>query len=489
METDFKCKILQNFNEHFDQVEDSSHAIAIKEIQKSGTKKKAFGMVIYATKNFYANDPEIDAEGHLFDEDNKVEHINKVLEFLKHLCEFTYGLEVDQIILGHEHGDKNKKCHFQIIIELKTETQKVILPGEFWIGLRNYIFMAQKARNPHALKLYCKKDGDFYYLYPDKAVKYVYKKDKKGEPTDKIDAFATVVQNPNMDKEDKMALLLNHEPTKAITMYKNIEYAIDKITSEVIPDFQWSFPEYMVGNSFYNLFEDWFNNQCKPDGLDRRRGLVIYGERNCGKSRFARSLVNHPSYYIEFSGLFNQNALLGKTPKLLILDDINHYKEDNKESWKRLMVGQTTNINDKYTNIHWTYEIPCILVTNNKNLFTNMLMDLEFKTVCNFFSIPKGTYIGPPGTEPKGFDQVIASLDPEMQEFLEFRRQKREKFINDKEEGSLNFKRERSRDRERDDDYEKLKKENERLKNQIDSYRKFQLATRGAVISDLFNDK
>jgi len=284
----------------------------------------------------------------------------------------------------------------------------------------------QKARNNHALNNYCKKDGDFIHLDESKKIKYVYKKDKKGEKTDKVDPWATVAGNRDiLNRQEAHEIILTHEPRTGITMYKNIDAALGALTHEKLPDFEWVYPEHMK-TAKYGLIEKWFNLYCAPEDMLRRKALVILGKRGCGKSEFAERLVNHEAYRVSVSGNFNAKDAEGKIPKLLILDDITHYDDANKECWKRLVVGQTTNINGKYCNLKWDYKVPCIILTNNKKMFKNLYLNPEFGNQCMYYAIPDGDFIGPEGTKPVEIDELEADMPDSLREYIEEEREKRE---------------------------------------------------------------
>lgn len=386
---DNEVGITQNKNKRYD-------------IAKTG--KSSFGAVIYADSSFYANDPEIDKTKSLPDRDN-------VLKFLDTYFRNEFKIECDQILAGHEYGSTNSKAHFQLVITLKQRFQGYLKPFSFTIQDFKYLIMFQVARNSYALKNYCKKDGDFFYLYPDKAISYVYKVDNKtGLNTTKIDVFSTIVRNKDLlDKSEKMDLLMTHEPRTAMTMYKNLEYAVDKTTGIDLPPFSFSFPDHMIGK--YYLIEYWYHKFCLPD-LPRRKALLLYSKKRAlGKTMFAMSLVNHESYVVVFRNNFNNFNIVGKIPKLLVLDDMNFYNSLNKETWKALVAGQKTAIRDCHCNEYWDYTVPCIITTNNLLMVKQMYRSNEFNTQVIMVEI--SDYIGPDGTQPTEFQVINHDLSPE----------------------------------------------------------------------------
>ena len=468
----FKYKGTEFSSGEFQQIEDSKDFIAVRTVERK--KCKAMGIVLYATKDEYSTDKEINKKIHLFGEDiqKKEEFVKRVFVFFQALNKVYYNFEIDNIIAGHEHGENNGKCHLQIIIEFKKETDLKMFPGEFYLNDINYIFMAQKARNSKALQNYCKKDGDFFYLYPDKAIRFIYKKDKKGIATDKLDAFATVVQNPELSKEEKMDLLLTYEPRTALTMYKNLEYAIDKQTTESVINFEWVYPGHLSGE-YRRVVTNWYNNYCVPD-LSRRKCLFIYGEPNCGKTQLAKRLVNHESYYVYCRSNFNSDDLANKSPKLLILDDMEFLNSKNHETFKALMSGEHTSIRDCYVNYAWKHMVPCIMITNKKSMFKYIYNHPEYKSRCVYLTISPGDYLGPPGTEPNNDCSMEGYIYPEMQNFIE----KTYEIRNDNESKTdfSDRKRDRSRDKEILELRNKnlnLEEENKKLLSMLSNYKNF----------------
>lgn len=407
------------------------------------TTTDTYGCVVYVDADYYCRNLSLTPEA--LNLTNQGIHIpysaSDVIKAVKNYIESKHPVEVKQIIAGHEHGAKNGKCHYQIIVYLKTKAKITIKPAQFNLngcpaeggigGTPNLLFMAQRAKNAYALKQYCMKDGQFTYLNPELAVKPVYKLNKNGEATNKIDCWATVYQNRALlGSEEAKDMILNGEPRTGITMFKNIEYALTSLIKEDVPEFAWNFPEHIKNSaeSRMQLITKWFFKYCQPENMDRRKGLMIYGVRGCGKSRFAESLVNHPKYLVSSSGVFNGKDVEQKDPKLLVLDDMNHYTKDNKECWKRLVVGQTTNIRDAYVNLSWKYKVPCIILTNNKQMFKNFALDSDFKTQVMLVDLSDGFYMGPPGSKPQEIDSIEHEILPETQKYIDEEVLKRENF-------------------------------------------------------------
>ncbi|AXH73950.1 MAG: replication-associated protein [Cressdnaviricota sp.] len=426
-----KIRVLQKkFTDEFNHLDDTTHFVSNKQVSQSNCS--SLGIVVYGNSSFYSVHP--------------LENKNKHLPWLVNDQDFYrflflsvfehFGKVPAQIVFGHEHGTNNQKCHLQICVTFSepfrgtfrpclvdfariTEDPLNELPNDF-----SLLFMAQKARNANALKNYCMKDGQFFYLYPDKAIQIVRKKDKQGN--EKVDAFATVVKNRDlMTQEQAQDLILTHDPRTGITMFKNVEYALQKMLKDDAPPFEWRFPEHLKGK--YPLVEKWYEDYCITD-LPRRKALLLYSKERClGKTTFATSLVNHEKYVAVFRNTFT-NPLPGQEPKLLVLDDMAPYNTDNKETWKALVASEPTAIRAAYTNFRWEYRVPCIITTNNLFLLKQLLFSSDFKHQICFQEITE--YMGPPDTQPKGMTTIQASISDETMFMLQkMQNESDEKFL------------------------------------------------------------
>lgn len=395
-------------NQNFKQFDDNDVGLVIKNKKRFHTK--SLGIVIYADTDFYDDNKDSNLTHHLPNRTQVILYIQQM--FLK-----RFKIEVKQIVCGHEHGKENGKCHFQIIVELQNNLLTFVKPSSFTLNGFKYLFMAQTARNNHALKNYCKKDGDFEYLFSDKVMKKVYKLDKEGNPTTNVDACLTLISNPQLTKEEKIDLMKTYAPHQVVNNFRNIEYFIEKNTVEDIPILQWNFPEHLKGK--YPLIEDWFFKYCVNHEEDKRcKALLLYSsKRALGKTRFAQSLVNHENYFVIFRNNFNNENLKDKNPKLLILDDMNFFTNNNKESWKALIAGEQCSIRDAYCNLQWNYRVPCIITTNNLIMINQIRHSDEFKTQIIIQEID--TYIGPPGTEPNDLFSIQEELSQNTLEKLQ----------------------------------------------------------------------
>lgn len=386
---------------------------------------KTWGFIIQRESNTYPDSNDERRTFHI--SDNFTGIINKLAEIIKE----HYKVELQQITGGHEHGKENQKCHLQICVQLTKSVYATLRPGNFELDGIKYLYLAQKAKNPYALINYCKKDGDFYYLFPEKVIKNVMKKDKDGNPTSKVDPYATIVNNKGViDANQAKEIISNHASRDFFMSNSNIVKAIDQLTKPQLPPPIWTFPEYL--KNFKNgILYTWFIQWCFPEDLTRRKALCLFSkERAMGKTTFAKNLINHEDYVVIFRNSFNPAAIQNKIPKLLILDDMQSYTDQNKETWKGLLASEKTSIRDCFCNFQWDYNIPCIVTTNNIALVTNMMLDDQFKTQIIIVEIED--YMGPPDTKKNEFKETEFYVSETIWKAVEEKKRAREEFIKEK---------------------------------------------------------
>lgn len=363
---------------------------------------ESIGMVFYMEKG-YSSNPDENSVYHIpfLNQGFYPKIIEKiVIDYLK--------VEVEQIVVGHEHGDLNKKCHLQTCIKFKKKFSKILNPG--FLVIENIdtfekvklLFMQQKAKNSKALWNYCLKDNDYEFLVPDKALKF--KKNKNGN----IDAFKTLVQNKeSLNKEEAENLILLHDPSKYFSSFINIQKALDKVFVETLEPFEWKQPFIPEGFTiptqnertlFKPIFEEWFKTYCLGNVL-RKKALCLYSkQRALGKTTFARSLVNDPGYILEYNHLFTDQKIQQRKDqlKLLLLDDV-IINRSNIQTWRSLIAGEKTTIRGLYLAETYDLNLPCIITTNDLEIVTRFVLDSTFNT--QVISVEIDSYIGPPETK------------------------------------------------------------------------------------------
>jgi ribosomal protein L24E len=373
-----------------------------------------------------------------FYKENKEENVN--LEIPVSHTDFMRAIEsyfndklknsqakVKNVLAGMEFGDDNGKCHFQCIVDFTCNARIQREPGSIFVNEHKILIMFQETKNHSKLVKYCKKQKHYKWL---REHELVFKKNSKGEETLKLDAFSTIYSNRDtMSKTEASELLFNHEARTYFTSYKNIESALSNILATPLPEFEWNFPEHL-DKTRYSMIYNWFVTYCIGNPT-RKKALLLYSkERAFGKTRFAKSLVNHEDYAVCFRNTFS-NVKLNTTPRLLILDDMNYTGGGDKtEIWKALVAGEKTTIRDAYVHYEWEHEIPCIITTNNEGLFIFMANSPVFKTQVLLYEVRE--YMGPPGTRPEDLTKVEIDASDILLEKINAKAQEKDKPNNEK---------------------------------------------------------
>lgn len=325
---------------------------------------------------------------------------------IKKLFEDKYGTEITELVAGHEHGTENKKCHLQTIITFKKNFNKTLNPGAVKINyngiITRLIYMQQKAKNPFALKNYCKKDLDATLVTGEE-----YKLFKK-EECGKGDPFVYIYENRNtITKEEAKELVIKSDAGLFFRNYNNINNAIEKIVVNLPPvPFSWQpIPEYLKnvflpnGFNFYDVFNEWYQKYCiNGEGLERKKAICLYSEkRSMGKSYFVRHLVSHPDYLLEFNNTICPKKNLGKgIYKLLLLDDMKIMNEGNMAMWKSLVASEPTTLRGAWVNEEYNDRLPCVVTTNDIEMVRIFRDHKLFNTQVIILEISE--YMGAPGT-------------------------------------------------------------------------------------------
>lgn len=417
--TEEKPYDINEFNHIFSEVQENAVDFNI-EADSYQLNQKSIGVVVYGSKDFYSDEEEENESRHL----PYKEHFHGII---KYVFEKKYKTpEIVQVVSGHEHGGKKKKCHFQIFIEFEKPARNRIKPFAFVIEGFQFLGMVQKAKNKLKLINYCQKDKDFTALHPEKLIKTV--SDGK-----KVDAFKTIWQNKEKfeSKQEALDLAFHLDTKTSMLQFSNIQKSIDYIIKPILPPFKWQFPDRLKEK--HPKIYSWFLSNClhAPYEFHRKKALVLYSaERAMGKTTFAKELVPHEDYYIIFRNTFTAEQIQKKKEaKLLIMDDMTPYTSQTKETWKALFSGEKTSIRDAYLNTEFNFNIPCILTTNNKNLFLNLMAEDEFKYQATFVQVQD--YLGPEGSEPVRFRTFEAEISDEMRESLLEKKRIRESYPED----------------------------------------------------------
>lgn len=417
---------------------------AIKSYQdKRKFDSKSFGIVIYGDNSMYDSDIEKNKSIHFKHTKEEIFYCLLVV-----LHEQIGNRRVKEAVIGHEHGEKNSKCHMQVYIRFFDRIHTSLKPSNFEYEGEKFLYMAQSARSCVALKKYCKKEGDYIEIEFDGKTLYEILDDEKMLHNKKVkcarNVYETLVSENNYDEEDVVDLFKKGGLVekrdfmiygKKILSNYNLFFKDNK--KDIIP-FEWKFPQHMLDyvnnivpisklnekkKGVYTMLYNWYVNNCLRNENERKKALFLFSiEGAKGKSYFARNLVpqisegNSP-YYVYCRGTLDGKEFekKQKTAKLIIIDDVNYISKDI-EIWKALTVSEPTNIRTPYYNDMWSRKLPCIILSNNISTLRYWSTEPSLNTRCVFVSVD--FYIGPPDTYKKEYCECISYFTEDVKEKL-----------------------------------------------------------------------
>ena len=392
-------------DESDDEIKKHLESNEVSENISTATKQQgnSIGVIVYGESSIYTNNKDADKDIHI----QYAEAPSPLALWLKKIFEVLYKKKIASIVMGHEHGKENQKCHLQIVINFGTVVRRVLTPGHLKITTKDEVikllYMQQKAKNKFALKNYCEKDGDIT-IVKDETFK---KKQKKGEANSEI--FSYIIENKNnLTQKEAFELIQKNNPKDFFKGFNNIKNAINNIIEDKIPvEFSWlPIPEYLKnyylanGFSFYEVFNEWYQKYCiNPQKLERKKAMCLFSEKRAmGKSYFVRHLVPHPDYILEFNYNFCQHKNINSPQyKLLLLDDMRDITPETSQMWKSLIASEPTTIRGAWVNEPFTTRLPCIITTNNLNFLATIYGDQSYNTQVTIIEINE--YMGEPGTK------------------------------------------------------------------------------------------
>lgn len=417
---------------------------------------KAFGCVFYMDDSEYSDDKERNAGIHfpfLNEPDFDIQTAHKLyLSLLQSIFIVFYpGIPVKDVVIGHEHGSENKKCHLQCVVKINGRTQKVLSPHRILLKYKIdgvdhqkiFLFMAAKANDLKGknLEYYCKKDGD-WFTASTSDIPFVYKYNSKGETTG-INVYATLEamrKEGHFTSEEASELVATYAPQDWYKWRSNILPNILNDFSDSAEPFQWV-PNERVFN-LYPKIKEWFYRYCAGNEVpERKKALLLYSEKRAmGKSYFARGLVNNAAYVQEFHNNFVVPTC--KEPHIIIIDDFRAPDEaqgySNWETFKKAISSELTQIRDCKVNVSLPSAfngVPCIICTNKIKFLKSMLNSTEFNT--QIIPVVIDQYLGPPGTQREDLMTVeYGNTDAKNIAFLDSLRvdpeKKREEYLQQK---------------------------------------------------------
>lgn len=353
----------------------------------------AFSAVLWATKSFYDNggNPQ---ECHFLSLTEVKEMLYKLYPKLTHL------------IVAHEHGELNGRCHYQIGYK-KTTSMRAKAFIEFADGA--YGLVSQTARSYSSVVTYCKKDGDYIEegdlssvaLKKSEVYTELYYKLTKGEITNENDAVNYLVDNG-----EAMNCFINMNKMKSFITSLMIGVP-------VVPKYE--FPSHLddlLGrdpsfSSVHTSLRIWFDNFCcmgRPEY--RKLGLLLYSPmREIGKTYTAERFSLNPSKTLKVR--IEPIAETFVDPHLIIFDDVSpdwYTKNANSiELIKALASGDTCSISSKYQLKEFCNKgVPFIVTTNSSEVFRLFGQNTQLRE--SFFRVELMTKIVST-TEPRLYDK------------------------------------------------------------------------------------
>lgn len=386
---------------------------------KKKFNSKGLGVVIYMEKAKYKDSIEDNKKIHI--EHTKKEIYELLIKVIKEKAK-----NLKYAIIAHEHGKNLQKCHYQCCFVFSEKLGIYLRPTEIKTEKCTLLVMFQSANNPSALFEYCKKDKDFE-IYGNV--------ENKVKNTSNV--YSKIINTKNLTNQEIIQIFREEGEEDDIRQFmyqgqnllKNYE---NMIKLDEIPPFEWKFPEHMLEpqedlekQTVFNILHDWFLEECvNSDKKTRKKALFLYSrERGMGKTRFCKSLVNDPAYYIYNRFLINGDEFRKKenTGKLVILDDIKFSKsQEYIEMMKAVVAGEETDISSKYVQFHFLNGLPAIICTNNSEFFEYVCNEPSFNTQCVIVGFH--FYIGPPGTRPQKYTQKKIFVTMETQKYLDEKR-------------------------------------------------------------------
>ena len=395
--------IINSINNNSEESEVSNN----KYVEMKNNKSKSIGIVMYMQDRDYSDNKEENLNIHI----KEASAPSFLAKIIKYIFEKLYETIIIEVVMGHEHGDKNNKCHLQIIIIFEKMFRKLMKPGALKIKYDNKIicllYMQQKTKNAYALKNYCKKERDATIVRNNEIKKF-----------DLEEENPFIFIKNNRDKitfDEGLEKILDYDAELYFKTSNNMDNALKRLIVENPPvPFRWMpIPDYLKeyylpdGSTFYETFSKWYNKYCiNEQNLERKKALCLFSaERSMGKSYFVRHLVSHEDYVLEFNNTICMKKNLNKgIHKLLLLDDMKIINENNKSMWKSLVASEPTTLRGAWINEEFKERLPCIITTNDLEMIKIFRDDDFFRTQVITIEITK--YMGEPGTEREDLMQT-----------------------------------------------------------------------------------
>lgn len=388
-------KKVEFFDKEIEKVA-SEDTVSSNKYVKVNNNSLSIGVVMYLESYYYEKKPDI----HIKD----CSCPSILAKIIKKAFEKVYKINIKRITMGHEHGDKNNRCHLQIIINFGSNFKRVINPGAMKIIYDNcsinLLYMQQKCFNNFALQNYCEKEGDITIIDSDD--------NDESEDEDDKNVYQEIVENKDkLNLKEARNMILEKDPASYFRSANNMELALYKIVGNIpkIP-FEWiPIPEHLYnyqlpnGENFAFIFNAWYTKYCINGAqYKRKKALCLYSKKRAmGKSYFVRHLVSDPGYILEFNNTFCKKENMNKgVHKLLLLDDMGPITPITRTMWLSLVASEKTTIRGAWVNEELDENLPCIITTNSDDMLYTLTKDPAFSTQVIVIEIKK--YMGPEGT-------------------------------------------------------------------------------------------
>ncbi len=390
------------------------------QIQKDPKQSAAAGIacIIYMSDKHYTPEEMLNTENKHFIHDKTV-----MFDLLYTFFVQKYGYkkeEISNIVVAHEHGKENKRCHMQCAVFFYKPCRKTIYPHVITLThdgvTAEYLIMGQFCRNKNGLSIYCQKDGEFIVMRELEI-------DVKSRAATELNELAVNLYTATGTPHEIVKSLIVSNPGATLKMFSNIDRYLTKYHAPELPPFKWTIPEHILNSdreSFKCIVQHIKENFIQ-ENVPRRMALIILSQKNMGKTMFVQSLVPHPDYLLYIRANMNADSFKNvSSARLLCLDDFGTFDKTQIEQFKGILSAQTVGVRAAYLNQNIP-SLPCIFLTNNYDLAMYVFNATEhFGGRFNIVELQDydKDYLGPAGTRKHEFSKVDISKMHLSERFL-----------------------------------------------------------------------
>lgn len=413
----------------FSMIEEDSRFTA--HTKKHQYNSRGLGCVVYMSWERYSNVGDVTEQAIANADVHFPFNKETMMIIMKHILTGVYKIDeskIKNIFVGHEHGSKYNRCHYQIAVFFNSTQHKQWSPAAFSYDKVNCMIMFQRCNNPMALQNYVKKDQDYCSLNLDTGVMQVVatmdltKKKPKAVPNIPL----TILKHTDKTKQELIWFLAQHAGGELTRNYINYSRFIDDVLRPVLPEFTWRIPEWIekstkpVFKHITSFLKRYFIDYKKDHEtlFERRKALVLYGPPGLGKTEFAKALVNDPAYFIYSRSRFNVEDFKGKEEaKLLIMDDHENIFT-YREQLKAVFAGQPVTIREAYLS-KFIQGYPTILLTNDLQTLKTIMLTKHLSSRCSIVELTHADYLGPPGSRREDLDEEEHYMSSDLKHIID----------------------------------------------------------------------